>query len=980
MSLDPMHTNEQKDLHDLASQLIADCPDMREMARNVAQQVLERNDLRSLDPDTVFLHRFKEAVSSPRTFNGWQHFERPYQSLTLPQLVMQRFNVSEQDNADLLGYLVGFYSDGPDKGVYDEHNEVRLDARQVLNYFWSIDFATDFNNRLSAFWSEQPTHFRTLAKANFLSKVLEVCAQAPGSALAKCCAEVSQALVGGQLWPPTQEQLQEEVVPSPEVRLCALDIGGHVATDILRVEMQDGRQLLYLPGEVDALQLFPDSNELFWWVLNHNNHAQNRIRFMGHFSLADREEGDSNVGLNHLIDLLYQGWGRNDHSGLNTLDLTIQGDAFSWLRDKARQRMLDDAHFSLRTNSDLRKQLWIGYLKAFGQVFGPMAAVDWPVALAVVGAGLAETGLNIDQAINGHTTLERKAGVTGAIFAAINTLFNATFLRSAPGKPLAELGESAQASEAGAIEEDAASPEPDETQPQEEDRAIEADDLHAWVPRPFWPGESWELLAPFETNVLLTGDPGSGVLEGVYIQDGQFYVLVDELPYQVRYVNELKTWTIVDPENPYSFYKSQAIRLADDGQWYPVERLGLKGGMLSRLKSWGRVGNGASLPALPETPYEVPANQRPLLRNLHDLELTGQREDITNPQRMAALKHFLALRDQLAADAARFMQSPELPPRPPIPEPVANSTPKDLFRQIYDNTNGLVVGEAHSGIGSKRLLIDNMSLLRKLKVKTLYMEHYQTDFQQADLDTFNRTGQMPADLDTYVKTQDNGHFTDRSGRYTFRQVLIAAQKNGVRIQAIDCKASYRQAWSTTPSKVARQEMMNFYAHRIIQADQALRGPGRWVALVGNTHANTFEGVAGLAETEGAIGLRVVDVGEGQPDRFDIDPGLEPTEGHVYQLKSDLRLRAAVDTSRPTTADFDKRLPRPGDYTLDNEDGHSVVVSRGRDMALRRTPIEREGRYIYVERPEWESVHERRLPQLSDLHTFLALRGMRYISA
>ncbi|MEN5237800.1 membrane-targeted effector domain-containing toxin [Pseudomonas sp. TWI923] len=978
MSLDPMHTNEQKALHDLASQLIADCPDMREMARHVAQQVLERNGLRSLDPDKVFLHRFKRAVSSPRTFNGWQHFETPYQSLTLPQLVMHRFNVSEQDNTDLLGYLVGFYSDGPDKGVYDEHNEVRLDARQVMDYFWSIDFAADFNKHLSAFWSGQSTQFRTLAKANFLSKVLEVCAHDPGSALARCCGEVSQALVGGQFWPPTQEQLQQEVAPSPEIRLCALDIGGHVATDILRVEMQDGRQLLYLPGEVDALQLFPDSNELFWWVLNHNNQAENRVRFMGHFSLADREEGDSNVGLNHLVDLLYQGWGRSDYSGLNTLNLTIQGDAFSWLRDKAHQRMLDDAYFSLRANSDLRKQMWIGYLKAFAQVFGPMAAVDWPVALAVVGAGLAETGLNIDQAINGHTTRDRKAGVTGAIFAAINTLFNATFLRGAPGKPLAELGESAEAAEAGSIEEDAASAEQGETQAQEEDRAIEADDLHAWVPRPFWPGESWELLAPFETNVLLTGEPGSGVLEGVYTQDGQFYVLVDELPYQVRYVNELKTWTIVDPENPFSFYKSQGIRLAADGQWYPLERLGLNGGGLSRLKVWGRTGNGASLPALPETPYEVPANQRPLLRAVTDLELTGDRLDITNPQRNTAIQHFLELREQLAADAARFMQAPELPPRPRIPEPVANSTPKDLFRQIYDNTNGLVVGEAHSGIGSKRLLIDNMSLLRKLKVKTLYMEHYQIDFQQADLDIFNRTGQMSPDLDTYVSSQDRGHFTDPSGRYTFRQVLVAAQKNGVRIQSIDCMASYRQQWSTAPSKVARQQMMNFYAHRIIQADQAVRGPGRWVALVGNTHASTFEGVAGLAETEGAVGLRVEDVPVGQPDSFDTDPGLDISDGQVLRVKSDLRLRAAVDSSRPATKDFDTLLPRPGDYTLEHEGGNSVVVSRGRDMTLRRTLIKREGRYIYIERPEWGSLHERRLPQLADLHTFLALRGMHYI--
>lgn len=972
---------DQQTLLTIARQLTEDCPDMREMARTVAQQILDRNGLKALDPDSVYLHRFNTAVNSPRTFNGWQHFDQPYQSLTLPQLVMHRFDVHDQDNADLLSYLVGFYSDGPGKDVYDEHNEVRLDAKDVLDDFWKIDFAADFKRRLGTFWANHSENFRTLAKANFLSKVLEVCAHDPMSALARQCSDIVQALAGKISWPPSTQALRQRTLPGDGVRVCTFDIGGHVATDILRLQMQDGSQVIYLPGDVEGLLYFQDVQALFLWVLNHCNHAENRARFVAHFSLNDRDEGDSQVGLNHLIDLLYHGWGRQDFSGLNTLDQQINEDAFDWLRNKAHQRMLDDAHFTLRSNADLRKQLWIGYLKAGLQAFSPMAAVDWPVALALVGAGIAETGLNIDQAINGRTTRERKASVTGAIFAAIETLFNASFLLSAPGKPIAELDEAAGADGAQGADEQATE--------SEQAATTNATELYDEFPAnvagnfaaPFQPTENWARLRPFETNVVLNGEPGTGSLKGIYIQDGQLYALVEERPFQVRYVRELKFWAIVDPENPFSFYRCEPIRLDAAGQWQLMDRPGLRGGMLTRLGARGRPVIPASLPAPAGIPYDVPADLRPLLKDVSEHEIMGVRERLDLPERRAAIQRFRQLRDQLATDAKDFMNTTQPPPRPQIPVIPSGAASKRVLQSIYENSNGLVIGEAHSGLGSKRLLIDNMRLLRKLKVRTLYMEHYTTDFQQADLDTFNRSGVMPKALDEYVAEQDAGHGTDTAGRYTFRRVLTEAQKHGVRIQSIDCMASYRQAWATPVSNVTRQQMMNFYAHLVIEADQAARGPGKWVALVGSSHANNFHGVTGLAETEGAIGLRVEDGPIDGVDAYSADPGrdvVDPKVG-IRHLQSDLLLRAAVLPVRSKLPNFDSMLVTPGDYTIERVNGEEYVINRSRTSTLRRTLIKRDGRYRYIERTDWPDVHERRFEHLADLHTRLSLRGMRYIN-
>ena len=163
---------------------------------------------------------------------------------------------------------------------------------------------------------------------------------------------------------------------------------------------------------------------------------------MAHFPLAAQQQDDGNIGLNAMIDLLYSTWGKSDHHLINQNPAAITGDAFSWLRDSVKARMHSDADLSLHSNGELRKKMWIGYLNAFLRVFGSMAAVGWPAALAVVGAGLADMGLNIDQAINGTSKADRKAGVIGAIASGIDVLFNLPYLRGA-----AELSEVSEASE-----------------------------------------------------------------------------------------------------------------------------------------------------------------------------------------------------------------------------------------------------------------------------------------------------------------------------------------------------------------------------------------------------------------------------------------------------------------------------------------------------------------------------------------------------
>ncbi len=957
-------------LQQLAQPLVIECPDMRQMARETAQAILAQHGHAHLDPDRVYLNRFDAAQSSPRTFSGWAHHDAPVQSFTLPQLVMHRFDVHDQDNADLLSYLTGFYSEGSSATVFDERNEIPIAPSDVLAEFWAIDFSRHFHQRLDTFWQLRTDTYRTLAKVHFLGAVLEACEADAHSDLAKRSLQVAQALVGPLTWPPTLEQLRQEVTPEPAYRLCSFDIGGHLASDILRVRMQDGYQLLYIPGEVDPLQLFATDRDLYWWVLNTTNQSDNRSRFMSHFPLASHAGNDDSVGLNPMLDLLFYNWGSDRHACLNQLDATIAGDAFSALRDRTRQRMYDDAHIALHSNADLRKQLWIGYLGAFSQVVGPMAAVDWPIALAAVGAGLAQVGLNIDQAITGRTTAERQASAIAAVIGAIATLFDAAALAGllkAAGQDLEALG----AEQSPPLE------------PTDELAPATTAEIQAWVPASARQTERAALVEPFMANIVIEGEAGSGALDNIYTQAGSHYVLIDEAPYQVRWVGQLQSWVIVDPGNPYSFYRNVPVRL-EAGQWHPYPRPGLQGGMLARkwLNLWGRVVPGPTLAELPPSPYEVPVELRPALSSAAlsgDLHaLSGAHVDLS-PGAEAAFETFRRLRDKLAAEASGYLATSTPRARPPLPALLPQASPKAIIRAIYAQADGLVIGESHSQLGSKCFLIDNMAQLSKARVKVLYLEHFMTEFNQADLDVFNRSGQMPANLRTYVKAQDFGHATDTAGRYTFEKVLTSAQKHGIRLQAIDCLASYRQAWSDLPPSHARQKMMNYFAHLIIEADQSNRGPARWVALVGNTHSNTFEGVTGISELQGAIGLRIEDIPADQVGGIDTDPGLTAIESDLsmQSVRGDLRLRVPITQNELPARDLATSLRNTGDFTFQSVDGQPNLIHLGHDGTLKYTPVRQEGGRLQINKPDWPWVSGRPLRDLAELRATLERAGLRY---
>ena len=1009
----------------IAAHVVNACPSLQDTAHQVATDLLVNYGLAHLDPDEVYFHRFKAAQSSTKTFTGWMHlYEKPYESLTLTQLVIHRFRATDQDNADLLDLYAGFYTAGPEADNFNETNEVRLHGNEVLKDFWNINFSDVYRQQLKAFWDEFADEFRTLAKCNFLINAVE--ARDSSRLSDDDFQTVVKAVIGTLTWPVSLQMLQTTTPTPRRARVHALDIAGHVATNILRIIDYRGRQILYVPGEEDAFQVVDTEMAMCWWAMYRLNDKELRSALLSHFTLADRQAMTDN--LTDLNKSLEASWRLANYHMINQKDQKVTGDAFNWLRDSTRSAMFAEADLTLTSNGDLRKKLWIGYLSAGLRVFGPMAAVGWPVALPVIGAGLASTGLNIDQAVNGKTASERKQGVIGAVLSGIDTLFNLPFLKGVGS--MSEVGAEVDAAEASEMAEVSQGTrpleEPEVTPPEEAPAALPPIGQvmpPESVPRPLIP-QQYQCNELLDEGTLIT-EPGK--FQGIYRleSDPPYAILLNDTAYYVRYFPDSRGggfWAIVDPARPNQFIYSLPVRLNAEGAWERMPRLRLKGGgqclgkectvemELQELDgqhntegdvdvAQGPATDQPSTPTPPPprlitTPYDVAPNARARLRNwalaLPEDHVRFQIGPEGNPiiaDRYAP--NFLDKAHALHMSARRFYQNlpwANLPPRPPIPAVNSSTTIDTLIEQVFNVSPGLVIGETLDRITSMRLMIEHMPSFAAQGVKTIYIRRLLSDFAQADLNEYFNTGDMSEDLEAYL-TQLG---TDPAERFNELQLVKTARQQGIRIQATDCAANYKKPSALLP--VDEQMITNHLTTDIMFSDKVLNRAGKWVVLTGVENTNTFRGLAGISELKGGVGLRIEEVNPGETQGIAADPGIDIERGPLLTpaavpgevqmhgtfdtLHADLRLQLQAPPVIRTANQRANLLYRKGMYLFEKTGGDYSLIHRSQSGELIRTAVETtaDGHYRII-RPSWPRVSGIPYPSIEQLSRGLNSIGL-----
>jgi hypothetical protein len=195
-------------------------------------------------------------------------------------------------------------------------------------------------------------------------------------------------------------------------------------------------------------------------------------------------------------------------------------------------------------------------------------------------------------------------------------------------------------------------------------------------------------------------------------------------------------------------------------------------------------------------------------------------------------------------DAIKQVGLPTRPSIPSVPKPV---TVPELLTEALNVSNGVVLGESHKQMASFRVLFDNVDTLTSQGVKKVYFEGL--------ID-------MPQGL------QDDGigilgHTKLPRTNPTFEELRKKLGDNGIEVLPLDHYyltrhkdlRGLREPTTTGAGSIKRLEEFNYYAAETIQANS---GNEKWVALVGHSHMNTSEGVPGLAELTGSIGIGVFD--------------------------------------------------------------------------------------------------------------------------
>ncbi|MBD9613768.1 membrane-targeted effector domain-containing toxin [Pseudomonas sp. PDM02] len=990
---------DQETLRLIAPVVVTACPGLQEEAHAVASEILQKHGITHLDPDQVWWHRFNNvSASSTKAFLGWEHAPKPSESLTLTQLVIHRYRVTDQDDALELDSNGGFYTADANASIYNETNEVRMYPRQVLADLWEKNLSQRYLDKLNAFWASHFDDYRTLAKCNYLSKAVE--ARQSGQLEEEDFQTVIRAVIGGASWPITLATLKAQTAAPADLRVCALDVAGHVATDILRIVEPNGRQITYVPGAAEPFHVHPTVTDMHWWMLLQMNEEQPRTEFMTHFPMPVRKEVHDNI--TPLMNQLVGTWGKYDHHLINQKDITISGDVFTWQSRAVQHTMLEEADLTLVTNGQMRKQLWLGYLTAALHVFGPLAVLGWPIALPVIGASIAAMGLNIDKAVNGKTAAERKAGIIGAVLDGINVLFNIPLLKEASVLDEA----AAEAAEAVEMADLNKTLDPEETVDTQEPQSPDELEDVTFQPGEF-PGQPDETAQAFEvpehwqSNEILESYPmaTNGKFQSVYTLDSQpsNAILINEQAYFVRFeadANGGGTWAIIDPQNPNAFTGSIPVRLNAEGEWELAPKSGLKGGG----KGPSKLVPGPSRPTAPVPPkvndhahltrYDAPNG-----RSLNFLALGKQETHIKvvnmsggQIRGVSPYEEFVAgRRTVLVRDATGFQMPKDffasLPPRPVQPVITPSTTVTELIEKVFDIAPGLVVGESQDRIASMRFLIENMPTLARRGVKTIYMHRLLNDFNQVDLNNFAETGKMHGMLEKYLKQLPG----DPAGQFTPLEVVKTAQQNGIRIQATDCLASYRYEDSTMTA-LSRQSIKTYLTHTIMQATQARSGGGKWLVLTDQESTNTFRGLAGISETEGGIGLRIEEVRPDQTLHLDIDDGIEighgiagttgPMRGNFNTLYADISLQMPTPFIQRTPEQINKLLFRQGMFTIDKSEETLTLIHRSRTGQIVRTPIERTMDNGYrLNRPAWVGIHQVTYANLPSLAHALNRMGL-----
>jgi hypothetical protein len=379
--------------------------------------------------------------------------------------------------------------------------------------------------------------------------------------------------------------------------------------------------------------------------------------------------------------------------------------------------------------------------------------------------------------------------------------------------------------------------------------------------------------------------------------------------------------------------------------------------------------------------YELPTSDVDALPLLGQLPAGAMNLGYLNPTftmnaSSVGMLHIFGIQARLRRHARSFLRT-FLSPSRPLTVPARGLLPEQLLQHLFIQRDGLVFGEKHIYSITRQFLIKNMPALKKVGVKALYLELFNTDLHQLYLDMYNAspTHVMPSVLRERLRVIDQMAF--QHDPFSYRRLVEDAHAHGIRVMALDTTASSLyssgdlappRVMPTLADQLDRVTMFNFFAYKRISAEQLARGPHRWVALVGQAHCNTLQSIPGLAELTNATGVRLERrIGNQMVARVSRDPGVviySPSGTNQFLHRCDLLVCLP---SAGNSHELIQRVHSPKLFTTSTNATQHVNVQYMNDQyKVVSVQVFIDSTQAYVKHPPFGTVSERRFPDLDSL--------------
>ena len=326
----------------------------------------------------------------------------------------------------------------PGDAPYNADTRVSIPVDDFKALVWDTDRTQLYKKTLDGFWDKHSESYTALSKISFVKAINLQRLEGSLGPAETALAQRALGPVAQKDWSKlTVQDFEGPAVKDPDLDIGLLSINGFESTDLMCVtDRKTQLTLLYIPGNSSPIHRFDNPQQMTTWLAGQASDPVKRASLLTHFSLKDQADRTFSDGVRQTLQGMGN-WSDAQASGnafLASLNgwvpdrfiavEQLHGDPFEAVKVRQKARSYSDADNAIVSDGDYTKNQVLHVVEEATKVamfMTPLALVMPEVAIGLdvffLAAGAAQTGIGIDDAVQGKATASDRIvfGVLNAV-------------------------------------------------------------------------------------------------------------------------------------------------------------------------------------------------------------------------------------------------------------------------------------------------------------------------------------------------------------------------------------------------------------------------------------------------------------------------------------------------------------------------------------------------------------------------------------